>query len=163
MKRSRLLSHGQHAILLSSALLAGAAFRIFSKGPFTPLSCSLYNTGCLPEPPIQLLHVDNDYAHVVDLFKDNIERGDEIGAGVAAYVNGRLVLDVRGGWQDVAKGTPYTDNTLNMVYSSTKMLVMQAEMVLPFSFSFCSPPQPSLSITDRHHRGSHCRQRRFII
>ncbi|KAJ8656115.1 hypothetical protein O0I10_008128 [Lichtheimia ornata] len=122
MKRSKLLSHGQHAILLSSALLAGAAFRIFSRGPFTPLSCSLFNTGCLPEPPIQVLHVDNDYAHVLDLFKDNIERGDDIGAGVAAYVNGQLVVDVRGGWQDVAKGTPYTDNTLNMVYSSTKML-----------------------------------------
>lgn len=157
MKRSKLLSHGQHAILLSSALLAGAAFRIFSRGPFTPLSCSLFNTGCLPEPPIQVLHVDNDYAHVLDLFKDNIERGDDIGAGVAAYVNGQLVVDVRGGWQDVAKGTPYTDNTLNMVYSSTKMLVSKRRCSSLLLFT------TTLSITVRHHRGSHCRQGRFII
>lgn len=123
MQQSRLLSHGLHVFLLGSALLAGVALRIFSTGPFTPLSCSLLNKGCLTNPPIQVLHVDNDYAHVIDLFKNNIEKGDDIGASVAAYVNGKLVLDVHGGWQDVDKGIPFTDNTMTMVYSSTKVLV----------------------------------------
>ncbi|KAI7874947.1 beta-lactamase/transpeptidase-like protein [Lichtheimia hyalospora FSU 10163] len=100
-----------HFIAIITVVLTGAAIQVFSQGPFK-----------IPEAPIQVEYVHDDYAHVIDLFKDNLKGGHDIGSGVAAYVDGELVLDIQGGWQDVESRVPYTKDTLNMVYSSTKML-----------------------------------------
>ena len=113
MKASKHFTY-RHFIAVISVVLTGVAIQVFSQGPFK-----------IPEAPIQLDYVHDDYAHVIDLFKDNLKGGHDIGSGVAAYVGGELVLDIQGGWQDVESRVPYTKDTLNMVYSSTKMLVMR--------------------------------------
>lgn len=105
----------RHAVAIVAVVLSGVAIHVFSQGPFK-----------IPDAPIQVEHVHDDYAHVIEVFKANFKDGHDVGAGVAAYVDGELVLDIQGGWQDVESGVPYTKDTLNLVYSSTKMLVPNA-------------------------------------
>ncbi|KAF7729777.1 iso-1-cytochrome c [Apophysomyces ossiformis] len=57
-----------------------------------------------------------------EVFEQNFLEGHDIGAGVAAYVNGELVLDLQGGWQNLEKSIPFTEKTLAPVYSCTKVL-----------------------------------------
>jgi CubicO group peptidase (beta-lactamase class C family) len=47
------------------------------------------------------------------------EHGD-IGAGVGVYVDGELKVDLVGGVADPRTGAPYTDDTLQLVFSTTK-------------------------------------------
>ncbi|KAJ8656112.1 hypothetical protein O0I10_008125 [Lichtheimia ornata] len=110
----------RHAVAIVAVVLSGVAIHVFSQGPFK-----------IPDAPIQVEHVHDDYAHVIEVFKANFKDGHDVGAGVAAYVDGELVLDIQGGWQDVESGVPYTKDTLNLVYSSTKMLtaIVVAQLV----------------------------------
>lgn len=128
-----------HIIAIVAVVLSGIAIHVFSQGPFK-----------VPEALIQLENVHDDYAHVIDLFKANFKDGYDIGAGVAAYVDGELVLDIQGGWQDVESSIPYTKDTLNMVYSSTKMLVMQIQ------HAFIHRLDSNTILIDSHCSGTVC-------
>ena len=58
-----------------------------------------------------------------EAFADNFRReGDyqEVGAALAAYHRGRLVVDLWGGWADAARTRPWTQDTLVNVWSATK-------------------------------------------
>jgi CubicO group peptidase (beta-lactamase class C family) len=44
----------------------------------------------------------------------------ELGAGVAVYHRGQLVVDLHGGWTDIAHQQAYGDDTLQLVFSTTK-------------------------------------------
>lgn len=114
----------QAAFVLVCALLTAALYRFFIHGPFIPLSCSILGRQCdlLSEIPFEG-YVDEDFAEAATAFRQNFYQGEDVGAGVAAYVDNQLVLDLHGGWQDIEKKIPYTSNTLQIVYSSTKMLV----------------------------------------
>jgi CubicO group peptidase (beta-lactamase class C family) len=57
---------------------------------------------------------------VRDAFAANFEQGREVGASFAAYHRGRKVVDVWGGIADPETGRPWQENTLELVYSSTK-------------------------------------------
>ena len=52
-------------------------------------------------------------------FERNFTDHGDIGAGVAVYVDGQCVVDLVGGVADEA-GTPYDDQTLQLVFSTTK-------------------------------------------
>ena len=94
-------------------------------GPFTPWTCSIFGYGCEQKYniPYHGGYVHEDYVAAEQVFKENFYAGEEVGAGVSAFVNGELVLDIQGGWQNVEEQIPYTENTLQMVFSSTKALV----------------------------------------
>ncbi|CAF4563727.1 unnamed protein product, partial [Didymodactylos carnosus] len=49
-----------------------------------------------------------------------------IGASLAIYHNGKLVVDLWGGWFDKNKTKPYTNDTLQLVYSTSKGIVAVA-------------------------------------
>jgi CubicO group peptidase (beta-lactamase class C family) len=53
-------------------------------------------------------------------FEDNFARGEEIGAEVCVWQDGREVLRFGGGWRDAAKTQPWTEDTLVFVWSATK-------------------------------------------
>jgi CubicO group peptidase (beta-lactamase class C family) len=53
-------------------------------------------------------------------FKDNFEAGSEVGAAFAAYHRGEKVVDLWGGVADQTTGRPWQDDTLVLVYSTTK-------------------------------------------
>jgi CubicO group peptidase (beta-lactamase class C family) len=60
------------------------------------------------------------FEKVRDQFEQNFEAGLEVGAAFAAYHLGEKVVDLWGGVADVASGRPWEEDTLELVYSSTK-------------------------------------------
>lgn len=64
-----------------------------------------------------------NFEPVRDAFAANFEREDvyrELGASLAAYENGKLIVDLYGGWRDEAKTEPWTRDTLVNIWSATK-------------------------------------------
>ena len=60
------------------------------------------------------------------LFEENFVKERDLGASVAVYHQGRLVVDLWGGLVDRDCQQPYDDNTLQLVFSTTKGLVAVA-------------------------------------
>jgi CubicO group peptidase (beta-lactamase class C family) len=65
-------------------------------------------------------HVEPGYEAVRDRFAANFEEFGEIGAGFSLYVDGQKMVDVWGGTADQRSSTPYDENTLQLVFSTTK-------------------------------------------
>jgi CubicO group peptidase (beta-lactamase class C family) len=65
-------------------------------------------------------HVEPGFEPVRDAFANNFEAHGEVGAGYALYVDGDKVVDVWGGVADVSTGRAYDDDTLQLVFSTTK-------------------------------------------
>ena len=59
---------------------------------------------------------------VEDMFNSQIVEGHHPGAALAVYRFGKPVLDLYGGLADLAAGTPVTEDTIFVLYSSTKSL-----------------------------------------
>ncbi len=57
---------------------------------------------------------------VHDAFEANFEHGNEAGAAYAAYHRGQKVVDLWGGIADTTTGRPWEEDTLVLVYSTTK-------------------------------------------
>ncbi|MGW2888095.1 hypothetical protein ACWDDN_22620 [Streptomyces griseoruber] len=51
------------------------------------------------------------FSGVHDAFESNLRNGDDLGASVAVYHHGDLVVDLRGGARDTS-GTPYPEDDL---------------------------------------------------
>lgn len=134
-QKSNTSRHTYQAILaLICGILTTALYRFFISGPFIPISCSILGIQCnLFEIPFEG-YVHEDFAEAATAFRQNFYQGEDVGASVAAYVDNQLVLDLHGGWQDIENKIPYTSNTLQIVYSSTKMLVSLLTSVLRFIF-----------------------------
>ncbi|MHB1140041.1 MAG: serine hydrolase domain-containing protein [Microthrixaceae bacterium] len=62
--------------------------------------------------------VEPGFEQVRDAFADNFERHGDVGAAVTVYAEGRPVVDLTGGV--TTSETPYDDDTLQLVFSSTK-------------------------------------------
>ncbi|CAF1380268.1 unnamed protein product [Didymodactylos carnosus] len=61
-----------------------------------------------------------------DLFQENFENELDLGASLAIYHQGELVVDLWGGWFDEQKTKPYDNDTLQLVFSTSKGLVATA-------------------------------------
>src|SRR5580704_18941969 len=59
---------------------------------------------------------------VKEAFAANFEMANEVGASVAIYLDGKLVVDLWGGYADRAHTRPWTRDTLVNIYSTTKGL-----------------------------------------
>jgi CubicO group peptidase (beta-lactamase class C family) len=64
--------------------------------------------------------VEAGFEGVADAFRRNFEDHGEVGAATAVYVRGRKVVDLWGGVADQATGRPYGEDTLQLVFSTTK-------------------------------------------
>jgi CubicO group peptidase (beta-lactamase class C family) len=64
--------------------------------------------------------VDEGYGKVADAFRRNLSSGQEFGAAVAVYRDGRRVVDLWGGVRDGATGEPWAKDTIVNVFSTTK-------------------------------------------
>ena len=60
------------------------------------------------------------WERVRDAFAANFGSTEEVGAGAAVYHRGALVADLRGGSFDAAGTAPYGEDTLQLVFSTTK-------------------------------------------
>ena len=68
------------------------------------------------------------FAQVRSAFEANLALGEDIGASVAVFQNGRCVVDLSGG--ATIDGAPYTQSTLQLLYSVTKALTVTCLMDL---------------------------------
>jgi CubicO group peptidase (beta-lactamase class C family) len=59
---------------------------------------------------------------VRETFAENFARRGELGAACAAYVRGECVVDLFGGFRDARRREPWEEDTLVMVYSTSKGL-----------------------------------------
>jgi CubicO group peptidase (beta-lactamase class C family) len=66
---------------------------------------------------------DARFAAVRDAFAENFAARGEIGAAVAALVDGETVVDLWGGHADAARTRPWERDTIVNVYSATKRVV----------------------------------------
>ena len=64
--------------------------------------------------------VETGFERVREAFARNFEVYGELGAAFCLHVDGRKVVDIWGGVADRATGTPYTEDTLQLVFSTTK-------------------------------------------
>jgi CubicO group peptidase (beta-lactamase class C family) len=66
---------------------------------------------------------DNGWEFVRDLLKENLVEERDLGTSVSIYHQGKLVVNLWGGWFDRSFTKPYDNNTLQLVFSTTKGLV----------------------------------------
>ena len=65
-------------------------------------------------------HVEPGFEGVRDAFARNFTEHGDVGAGFALHVEGRKVVDLWGGIADAATNRPYDEDTLQLVFSTTK-------------------------------------------
>ena len=65
-------------------------------------------------------HVEEGFGAVADAFSANFAEHGDVGAGFCLYVDGKAVVDVTGGVADTMTGRPYDEQTLQLVFSTTK-------------------------------------------
>lgn len=70
--------------------------------------------------------VDPAFRSVADVFQSLFDSGEETGAALTIYVDGRLVVDLWGGWADAARTRPWTERTLVTTFSVCKPLAALA-------------------------------------
>jgi CubicO group peptidase (beta-lactamase class C family) len=63
------------------------------------------------------------FESVREAFQSNFDRGSEAGAAFGAYHRGQAVVDLWGGVADTRTGRPWVEDTLVLVYSTTKGIV----------------------------------------
>jgi len=64
--------------------------------------------------------VEDGFGAVADAFAQNFAQRGELGAAFALYVDGRPQVDIWAGIADKASERPWTDETLQLVFSTTK-------------------------------------------
>ncbi|MCB0967561.1 MAG: beta-lactamase family protein [Ilumatobacter sp.] len=70
--------------------------------------------------------VEEGFGAVADAFRANFAERDELGASFALYVDGECKVDLWGGVANQRTGTPWTDDTLELVFSTTKGIAATA-------------------------------------
>jgi CubicO group peptidase (beta-lactamase class C family) len=65
-------------------------------------------------------YVEPGFEGVREAFVANFADHGEVGAAVAVYAHGRKVVDLWGGVADAVTGAPYEEDTLQLVFSTTK-------------------------------------------
>ena len=68
------------------------------------------------------------FTSVKEAFRANFQAGKELGASVAAYHHGQLVVDLWGGHADIARTKPWERDTLAVIASTTKALAAIATL-----------------------------------
>ena len=73
---------------------------------------------------------DQRFASVAEYFVENFSHRDEVGASVCLTFEGETVVDLWGGTADSQNKAPWTEDTMSVVYSSTKGAVALAAHAL---------------------------------
>ncbi|SFU03015.1 CubicO group peptidase, beta-lactamase class C family [Geodermatophilus amargosae] len=72
---------------------------------------------------------DDRFSGVRDALAAQLD-GDELGASIAVDVDGETVVDIWGGWRDEGRTTPWTQDTIVNVWSTTKTVTTLAVLTL---------------------------------
>ena len=73
---------------------------------------------------------DKKYEGVVTTLAKSLDDGGDVGASVAVMVGGEPVVDIWGGFVDEAKTTPWEEDTIINVWSTTKTMTFLCALML---------------------------------
>ena len=73
---------------------------------------------------------DARFEPVRDVLAEQLDSGNDTGASIAVDVDGRTVADLWGGWCDEEHRTPWSENTITNVWSTTKTVTNLAALML---------------------------------
>jgi CubicO group peptidase (beta-lactamase class C family) len=73
---------------------------------------------------------DAAFTDVRDVFAANLSSGDDLGAAVTVFVDGRCVVDLWGGLADERAGRPWARDTVAVTFSATKAVTAAAALLL---------------------------------
>ena len=65
-----------------------------------------------------------------DALAAQLDSGNELGASIVVDIEGRTVVDIWGGWRDEARETPWSEDTITNVWSTTKTVTNLAALML---------------------------------
>jgi CubicO group peptidase (beta-lactamase class C family) len=71
-----------------------------------------------------------EYSKLGELLSSTVDNGKDVGASVSVTVDGETVVDIWGGWADEAKTTPWSENTIVNVWSTTKTMTFLSALIL---------------------------------
>lgn len=95
-------------------------YRYWTGKQNSPLLCTLFGVNC---PKINISGtVAPGLEPVVSAFKSNFMEGSEIGASFTAYVAGKKVVELYGGYTSQHYKKPFDSKTLTLVFSSSKVI-----------------------------------------
>ena len=75
-------------------------------------------------------YCDERFAPLGDLFRTGFERGSDEGASLAVTMDDRLVVDLWGGYRDLAHTKPWEPDTVVWVASTSKVIVAIATLMV---------------------------------
>ncbi|KAF9157713.1 hypothetical protein BGX20_003767 [Mortierella sp. AD010] len=110
------------------------AYTYSTKGPFQSSSCVAFGTNCKTFSPLHFegtIKRPEYYKPAVDHLKYLLYTHEDLGGSLAVFVDGKPVIDVYVGSKDLEGTIPYTNDTLQQVYSSGKAVegIVIARMV----------------------------------
>ena len=73
---------------------------------------------------------DARFEPVRDVLAEQLSSGNDTGASIAVDVDGQTVADLWGGWRDEEHRTPWTEDTITNVWSTTKTVTNLAALML---------------------------------
>jgi CubicO group peptidase (beta-lactamase class C family) len=73
---------------------------------------------------------DARFEPVRDVLAEQLDSGNDLGASIAVDVDGQTVADLWGGWCDEEHRTPWSENTITNVWSTTKTVTNLAALML---------------------------------
>ncbi len=75
-------------------------------------------------------YCDERFNNVKEVFAENFKSGLEVGASLAATLNGEFVIDLWAGYTDAAKTHPWERDTIVNVFSTTKVMTALCALML---------------------------------
>ena len=72
---------------------------------------------------------DERFAPIRDALAEQLEK-EELGASIAVDIEGQTVVDIWGGWRDTERRTPWMEDTITNVWSTTKTVTNLAALML---------------------------------
>lgn len=73
---------------------------------------------------------DDRFSAVQEEFERNLSERGDVGASFACSINGELVIDLWGGFKDAEKTTPWEEDTICNVYSTSKTMTFISALML---------------------------------
>ena len=75
-------------------------------------------------------YCDERFSAVRDVLEQQLESGTDLGASFSVTYQGETVVDLWGGYLDLERTTPWQEDTLVNVYSTTKTMSFLCALIL---------------------------------
>lgn len=108
-------------VIGAAGLVAAAGANVATSGAFHPWYYRLLRIG-KPAPPIGG-RADPGFESVEAAFRGNFENGLEVGAAVTVFSRGVKAVELHGGHSDQDRRHAFSEQTLQSVFSVSKVMV----------------------------------------